>query len=90
METSLRDAFNLGYDVILVSDATASRTKKHFDTTLERVRDYYGVVTHLREFKDLIKMLEEISVGKLEYKGSPKRISEFLEKHKLIDVSKIR
>jgi ureidoacrylate peracid hydrolase len=88
VETSLRDGFNLGYDVMLISDATASRTKKHFDTTLERVRDYYGVVTHLYEFKELIRMLKEISVGKVEYKGSPKRISEFLEKHKLIDVSK--
>jgi hypothetical protein len=35
-------------------------------------------------------MIKEISVGKLEYKGSPKRILEFLEKHKLIDVSKIK
>jgi ureidoacrylate peracid hydrolase len=90
VETSLRDAFNLGYDIILVSDCTSSRTKKHFDTTLERVRDYYGVVTHFHEFKDLIKMLKEISVGKLEFEGSPKRISEFLEKHKLIDVSRLR
>lgn len=90
VETSLRDGFNIGYDVILISDATASRTRKHFDTTLERVRDYYGVVTHLHEFKELIKMLEEISSGKMEYKGSPKRITEFLEKHRLIDVSKLR
>jgi ureidoacrylate peracid hydrolase len=39
VETSLRDGFNLGYDVILISDATASGIRKHYDTTLERVRD---------------------------------------------------
>lgn len=40
VETSLRDAFNQGYDVILISDATASCNSKHYDTTLQRVRDY--------------------------------------------------
>lgn len=89
VETSLRDAFNLGYDVILVSDATASATKKHYDTTLERIRDHYGIVTRLHEFEELIKVLEQISERKIEYKGSPNRITEFLEKHKLIDISTI-
>lgn len=40
VETSLRDAFNQGYDLILISDATASCNSKHYDTTLQRVRDY--------------------------------------------------
>ena len=44
VETSLRDAFNNGYDVILVSDATASGNRKHFESTLEIVKDYYGYV----------------------------------------------
>jgi ureidoacrylate peracid hydrolase len=44
VETSLRDGFNQGYDVILISDTTASANKEHYNTTLERVRDYYGVV----------------------------------------------
>jgi ureidoacrylate peracid hydrolase len=43
VETSLRDGFNLGYDVILISDATASGIKSHYETTLTRVRDYYGL-----------------------------------------------
>ena len=30
VETSLRDAFNIGYDVILISDATASGINKHY------------------------------------------------------------
>ena len=38
VETSLREAFNIGYDVILISDATASGIQKHYETTLERVQ----------------------------------------------------
>lgn len=90
VETSLRDGFNQGYDVILIADATASGIKKHYDTTLERVRDYYGIVTHLHEFEEIIKILEQISSGQIEYKPPDERISEFLEKHKLIDISKTR
>ena len=51
VETSLRDGFNLGYDIILISDATASGISRHYETTLERVGDYYGIVTSLRDFK---------------------------------------
>ena len=50
VETSLRDAFNQGYDVIIISDATASGNSKHYDTTLQRVRDYYGVVIDFEQF----------------------------------------
>ncbi|MDW0309127.1 MAG: isochorismatase family cysteine hydrolase, partial [Nitrososphaeraceae archaeon] len=39
VETSLREGFNIGYDVALISDATASGIKEHYKTTLERVRD---------------------------------------------------
>jgi len=50
VEASLRDAFNNGYDVILISDATASSNIKHFESTLEVVRDYYGLVMDVQEF----------------------------------------
>lgn len=50
VEASLRDAFNNGYDVILISDATASGNIKHFESTLEIVRDYYGMVMNVKEF----------------------------------------
>jgi ureidoacrylate peracid hydrolase len=50
VEASLRDAFNNGYDVILISDATASGNIKHFESTLEVIRDYYGLVMDVREF----------------------------------------
>jgi ureidoacrylate peracid hydrolase len=91
VETSLRDGFNLGYDVILISDATASGMKKHYETTLERVRDYYGIVTSLQGFKKMIGTLEDIMSGKAKYdNSSDKRISEFLERHKLIDVRSLK
>jgi ureidoacrylate peracid hydrolase len=90
VETSLRDAFNIGYDVILIADATASAIKKHYDTTLERVRDYYGIVTHLKELKEIIKTLEQIRKGSTDYNAKSGHIGEFLEKHNLIDKSKYR
>jgi ureidoacrylate peracid hydrolase len=70
VETSLRDGFNIGYAVILIADATASAVKKHYDTTLERVRDYYGIVTHLQELKEIIKILEQIRGGRTDYDAS--------------------
>ena len=50
VETSLRDAFNQGYDVILISDATASGNKESYNTTLQRIRDHYGVVMDFERF----------------------------------------
>ena len=46
----MRDAFNNGYDVILISDATASGNRKHFESTIEVVKDYYGLVMSIDEF----------------------------------------
>jgi ureidoacrylate peracid hydrolase len=34
VQTSPRDGFIMGYDVILIADGTASGIKKHCDTTL--------------------------------------------------------
>lgn len=85
VETSLRDGFNLGYDVMLIADATASRMKKHYETTLERVHDYYGVVMDLNSLKEMFDLLESVSRG--EIKIPHERISKFLEKHNLLDLS---
>lgn len=60
IETSLRDGFNQGYDVILVADTTATGKNRHYETTLERVRDYYGIVTHLHESRRTICLLIEL------------------------------
>jgi ureidoacrylate peracid hydrolase len=51
VESSLRDAFNHGYDIILISDATASSVGKNYNSTMDNVRDYYGLVMNLEEFK---------------------------------------
>jgi ureidoacrylate peracid hydrolase len=59
VEASLRDAFNNGYDVILISDATASGNIKHSESTLEVVRDYYGLVMDVREFAMLLPQKAE-------------------------------
>ena len=90
VETSLREGFNIGYDAILVSDATASGINKHYDTTIERIRDYYGIVTDLSDLQKMIKKLEQINSGEIEYDiKSDESVSEFLEKHKLIDLRKV-
>jgi ureidoacrylate peracid hydrolase len=57
VETSIRDAFNLGYDIVLVSDATASGNKQHYETTLARVRDYYGLAMNFERFSKMITNL---------------------------------
>jgi ureidoacrylate peracid hydrolase len=51
VESSLRDAFNHGYDIILISDATASSVGKNYNSTMDNVRDYYGLVMNLEELK---------------------------------------
>ena len=73
----------------MVSDATASGINKHYDTTIERIRDYYGIVTDLSNLQKIIKKLEQISSGKVNSDiNLEERISEFLEKDKLIDIRK--
>jgi ureidoacrylate peracid hydrolase len=54
VETSLRDAFNLGYDVVLISDATVSSNKKHYESTIDNIKDYYGLVMDLSEFSQFL------------------------------------
>ena len=56
VETSLRDAFNIGYDVILISDATASNNKKHYESTLENVKGYYGIVIDIKELSQCVPL----------------------------------
>jgi ureidoacrylate peracid hydrolase len=66
VETSLRDGFNIGYGVVLISDATASGNPEHYKTTLERVRDYYGLVMNIERFKRAILSLDKIRKGQID------------------------
>lgn len=89
VETSLREAFNSGYDVILVSDATASGIRKHYETTLERVRDYYGIVVDVERFYKMINSLENIKSGLFNDNEIKERYDKFLKEFKLLDIRKI-
>ena len=59
VETSLRDGFNQGYDVILISDATASGNKEGYNTTLQRIRDHYGVVMDFERFANSFRRAKQ-------------------------------
>jgi ureidoacrylate peracid hydrolase len=54
VETSLRDAFNLGFDVVVVSDATASMNRKRYECTLDDVRSFYGLVLDTAELANYL------------------------------------
>jgi ureidoacrylate peracid hydrolase len=88
VETSLREAFNIGYDVILVSDCTASGNKRHYETTLERVRDYYGLVLDTERFYKLINSLEDLKSGKMDSNELNEKYDQFLNEFRLIDIRK--
>jgi ureidoacrylate peracid hydrolase len=44
VESSLRDAFNRGWDVILIADATASLNQEYYKTTISEVTENFGLV----------------------------------------------
>jgi ureidoacrylate peracid hydrolase len=58
VESTLRDAFNRGYDVILISDATASIDKVRYESTLDNVKEYYGLVMDSKEFIHQLQIQE--------------------------------
>ena len=64
--------------------AACSGMKKHYETTLERVHDYYGLVMDLNSLKKMLNVFESVSKGKI--KIPHKRMSEFLDKHNLLDL----
>jgi ureidoacrylate peracid hydrolase len=87
VETSLRDAFNIGYDVILISDATASGINKHYETTLERVRDYYGLVMTVERFFRIVNSLKKVLAGEVRVEDISKDVvTDFLKEFNLLDI----
>src|SRR5215475_14454776 len=86
VETSLREGFNIGYDVMIISDATASGNKRHYATTLERVRDYYGIVMDSEKFKEAIRKLDKIRKGEAKtFLDSQEQANDFLKEFNLLD-----
>lgn len=55
VESSVRDAFNKGYDVILVKDCLASRNQRHHQNSLEQMAEAYGWVMNASELAEKIK-----------------------------------
>jgi ureidoacrylate peracid hydrolase len=90
VETSIRDAFNLGYDIVLISDATASGIKSHYETTLARVRDYYGLEMSYERFKRMINNLDQMKNKKLDIHGHDKMIDDFIKEFGLLDFREFR
>jgi len=86
VETSLRDGFNIGYDVAVISDATASGHNDHYKTTLERVRDYYGLVMSTERFKKAINNLDKIRKGEVDLRTwENEKLDDFLKEFDLLD-----
>ncbi len=76
VETSLREGFNIGYNVMLISGATASGDKRHYETTLERVRDYHGLVMDIARFKQAITNLNTDKKGRGRFTACLRRNDE--------------
>jgi len=87
VETSLRDGFNIGYDVAIISDATASGNKRHYETTLERVRDYYGLVMDSERFKKAVLNLDKMRKGQIDLNKMPEAFKAFVDEFNLLDPS---
>jgi ureidoacrylate peracid hydrolase len=86
VETSLRDGFNIGYDVALISDATASGNSEHYKTTLERVKDYYGLVMNIERFKRAIHNLDRVRKGQVDFhKVSEETLKNILDEFNILD-----
>ena len=92
VETSIRDAFNLGYDVILISDATASGIKSHYDTTIARVRDYYGLAMNFDRFNTMINNINILRRKKkdLDVQHYNQIIDNFINEFGLLDFREFR
>lgn len=91
VETSIRDAFNLGYDIILISDATASGIRTHYETTLARVRDYYGLAMNFERFVKMVTNLSSARQKKrLNLEEYKEAIDNFIAEFGLLDFRDFR
>jgi len=57
VESSLRDAFNKGWDVVLLSDATASLHDEFYKTTLAETMENFGLVINSQVLFDNLKQI---------------------------------
>lgn len=59
VESSVRDAFNKGYDVIVVKDCVASRNPRHHLASLDQIEEAFGWVLNSTE------LIENIQAGQI-------------------------
>ena len=90
VETSIRDAFNLGYDIILISDATASGIESHYETTLARVGHYYGLQMNFDRFTTMVNNLNNLKNKHLDVKDYKQVIDKFINEFGLLDFREFR
>lgn len=90
VETSIREAFNIGYDIILISDATASGIKSHYETTLARVRDYYGLQMSYDRFTTMINNLNLMRKKHVDVKDYQQAFDKFINEFGLLDFRTFR
>ena len=70
----------------IISDATASGDKRHYETTLERVRDYYGIVMDTEKFKEVVSKLDKMRKGEAKaFIESEEEAKAFMEEWNLLD-----
>lgn len=55
VESSLRDGFNKGWDIILLSNATASLKPNFYKNTLEETKENFGLVLNSKKFFDNLR-----------------------------------
>lgn len=49
VDNSVRDAFNRGYDIVVLSDGVASMHPEFHNATLETIKEWYGLVMSTQE-----------------------------------------
>jgi ureidoacrylate peracid hydrolase len=78
------------YDIILISDATASGIKSHYETTLARVRDYYGLQMSYDRFTTMINNLNLMRKKHLDVKDYQQVVDKFINEFGLLDFRTFR
>jgi ureidoacrylate peracid hydrolase len=72
VESSLRDAFNRGWDVILLYDATASLHDQFYETTIAEIKENFGLVMSSRY---LFNNLRQVSDNRFQLHRGPRDVS---------------
>ena len=54
VDSSVRDGFNRGYDIVVISDAVASSHPSFHYATLETIREWYGLTKTTDEFSKIL------------------------------------